>query len=299
MNALAQLPDRAFTTAEAEALGLNRSTLVHLVRAGDLRRPFRGVYLPQATPDDLVSRCAAVRLVVNTTAVACDRTAAWIWGVDVLDVDELETLPPLETFVLRGRSRTRRDGCDGGVRDLTEARDVVEVEGIRVTTPLRTALDLACNLRRRGGLAALDGFMREHDLRRDQMRRELQRYFRRRGVVQARALVELADPRAESPGESWTRLEIHDRDLPAPTPQVWVYDDQGLPLFRLDLAWRRRKVAAEYDGRDFHGEDRRAHDEERRAWLRRRGWKVVVFRAEDFSGERLDVKMRELRAALG
>jgi len=140
--------------------------------------------------------------------------------------------------------------------------------------------------------------MRVHGLTTAQLRRGLNRYFRRRGVVQARQLVELADPRSESPGESWARLEVLDHGLPAPEPQVWVYED-GRPVFRLDLAWRRRKVALEYDGRDFHGEDRRDHDKARRNWLREHGWTVVVVRAEDFAPERIQGWIHELRTALG
>ena len=292
------LPHVPFTTRDAARLGYSRAQLARLVELGELRRPFRGVYVPAMLPDDIQARCAAVRLVTNPCAVVCDRTAAWIWGVDALHVDELTILPPVESFVLRGRSRIRRLGCAGGVRDLSEDEDVVELFGLRVTTPLRTALDLSCRMARRDALSALDQFMRLHGITRGQLRRGLVRFFRRRGVVQGRELAELADPRAESPGESWVRLEAHDRGLEPPSPQLWVYEN-GEPLYRLDLAWRRRKVVAEYDGREFHGPDRREQDEARRDWLRRHGWTVVVFRAEDFSSpEALDLKMGELRSAL-
>jgi len=290
------LPDEPFRTCDAHAVGVSSQALTRLVRDGFLNRWLRGVYVKADMPNTLENRCAAARLVVNPTAVVCDRTAAWILGVDVLDYDELESLPPLETYVLRGRNRTRRSECNGGVRDLRRD-DWVGIGGLRVTTPLRTALDLACKLRRRDALAALDAFMKKFELTTAQLRKELQRYFRRRGVVQARELIELADPRSESPGESWARLEVHDRGLPAPRPQVWVYCD-GREFYRLDLAWRRRKVALEYDGRDFHGQDRTEHDLARRKWLETQGWRVIVVRAEDFAPERLDAWLGELRDAL-
>jgi len=47
----------------------------------------------------------------------------------------------------------------------------------------------------------------------------LPRYGRRRGVAQLRELVPLADPRSESPRESWLRIEIHDAGLPIPNLQ--------------------------------------------------------------------------------
>jgi hypothetical protein len=294
---LGSLPPRPFTNAEAETLGFTRRRLAALVRAGELRRVVTGVHVPSVVPDCLELRAAAVALVVEPSSVVCDRTAAWLWGVDVLDFAELDVLPSIETFALRGRHRTRRRGCAGGVRDLAP-EDVVEVGGVRVTTPLRTAADLACRLRPRQALAALDAFMREHGLTERDLRGILARYYRRRGVVQARELVGYADPRAESPGESWVRYEIVSRGLPRPLPQHWIVYG-GRKLFRLDLAYPHAKVAVEYDGREFHeGEQRSEHDEARRAWLETRGWTVIVVTKDHFAPGAIDDWIQELRDAL-
>ena len=98
--------------------------------------------------------------------------------------------------------------------------------------------------------------------------RAARKYFRRRGVVQLRELAALVDPRAESQGESWTRIEMHDQGLPRPEVNWWVYD-HGVPKYRLDLAYPHAKVAIEYDGEEFHTsqEDKQA-DAERRALAR-------------------------------
>ena len=61
----------------------------------------------------------------------------------------------------------------------------------------------------------------------------------------------LVDGRSESSGESWTRLEINDHHLPEPTPQFWVVID-GVPTYRLDLAYPRARIAIEYDGVQHH-----------------------------------------------
>ena len=173
------------------------------------------------------------------------------------------------------------------------------VHGLRVTTPLRTALDLGCNLRRRDALAALDQFVRVHQLTREEMARGALRYFRRRGVVQLRRLIPLADGRAESPRESWTRLEILDAGLPSPELQYWIEID-GVPTYRLDHAYPRHLVAVEYDGEDFHDrtEEQRRHDRERRAWLEAHRWTVIVVRKGDFGGGNCDRWLGELRRAL-
>ncbi|MGZ5417795.1 MAG: DUF559 domain-containing protein [Nocardioides sp.] len=291
------LPPTPFTVRQALERGMSRRALDELVATHEIRRVLTGVYVRSDLPDTIELRVASAKLVFPPFVVLCDRTAAWIWGVDTFDYLELEFLPPLETWSLRGRARVRRKGCSGGNRDLRTS-DFVMIDGVLVTTPLRTALDLACRLRRRAALAALDAFMREHGLTREQLRRELVRYYRRRGVVQARRLVGLADGRAESAGESWTRMEMSDHGLPAPELQWWIFVD-GVPTFRLDMAYPKHKVAVEYDGREFHeGTDNEERDEARRTWLRDQGWTVIVVTKDMFTPEAIDEWIQEIRDAL-
>lgn len=286
-----------FTWRQAKRAGIARHQIEAAVRNNELRRVLNGVYVRNDVADTQLLRCQAAQLVISPFAVVCDRTAAWLHGVDVLAYPELEILPPLETYVLRGHSPTNRPECNGGTRDL-RACDVMELHGLRVTTPLRTAMDLGCKLSRRDALAALDAFMRLHGITHAEMQRLLPRYFRRRGVVQVRQLVPLADGRAESQGESWTRIEIHDAGLPDPEPQWWVCLD-GVPLFRLDLPYPKHKVVVEYDGRDFHTTDeQREHDRTRRKWLADHGWHVIVVDKDSFTPDALAGWLQELRTAL-
>jgi hypothetical protein len=286
-----------FTWPMARQSGMTRAQLRDLVASGVVRRVLRNVYLAADQPDTLETRAACVELVISSWAVICDRTAAWLWGIDTFAYRELEILPPIDSFTLRGHTRCRRDEVRGGTRDLMPG-DVVDVHGLRVTTPLRTALDLACNLPPRDALAALDGFMRLHGFTPDQLQRELVRYFRRRGVVQARRLVQIASPLAESPGESWTRMEMVNRGLPVPELQWWVFVD-GRPTWRLDMAYPKHKIAIEYDGREFHeGRKRRKQDRARRKWLRAHGWTVIVVTKDDFTPEAVDRWTNEIRTAL-
>jgi hypothetical protein len=212
---LHDLPSTPFTSAGARALGISRKRLASAVSNGLVRRVFRGVYLRADQPDDVGTRAACAARVVAPGSVLRDRSAAWLHGIDVFTYAEHDVEPPLETCVARFRAPSDRRGVDGGTRDLAP-EDVMAVHGVRVTTPLRTALDLGCNLKRRDALAALDQFMRLHGVTHDQLGSGALRFVRRRGVVQLRQLISLADPRAESPRESWTRLEIIGAGLPAP-----------------------------------------------------------------------------------
>lgn len=292
-----ELPKTPFTWPDARRLGILRARFDELIANRVIRKVLQNVYVRSEVPDTTEVRARAAVLVLSPFAVACDRTAAWIMGVDTFDYRELDILPALETFVLRGQARTRRPECRGGERDLLD-RDVCLISGVPVTTPLRTALDLGCKLPRRDALAAMDAFMRQYGLSREELQVEARRYFRRRGVVQLRQLIPLADPRSESSGESWTRLGIIDAGLPVPEPQCWV-EDRGVPLFRLDLGYPRARVCVEYDGRQFHERlHDREHDEERRAWLKRHGWIVIVVTKDSFTDEAMGHWLEELRVAL-
>lgn len=277
--------------------GLSRQRLRSLVDQGAVRRVLHGVYVSADEPDTLVARARAAALVVSPAAVLCDRTAAWLHGIDVLRLAERDLLPPLETFVLREHPRLRRSQTYAGERDLLPS-DVMQVERVSVTTPLRTALDLGCALPRRDALAALDAFLRAFDLRSADLAAEAPRYFRRRGVRQLRGLIPLADPRSESPGESRTRLAIIDANLPHPELQ-WSITRDGREVMRLDLAYPGLKICVEYDGEEHHDSAAsRAADDLRRQWLRSHGWVVIVVRKDDLAADAESRWLSELRQAL-
>ena len=136
------LPDHPFTTGMARHFDLDAITLHRLVRAGDLRHPVRGVYVPTALPDTVALRCQVLRLVMPSDAFACDRTAAWLHAGD-------RALAPNEHLECRvspasGPATPARCGAGlvaSGEREIRPS-DLTTVHGLTVTTPLRTALDL-------------------------------------------------------------------------------------------------------------------------------------------------------------
>lgn len=265
-----------FTTRQALGAGISRDVLRRAVRERIVRRVLRGVYVGAGVADTIETRVASMALVVGRHVIICDRTAAWIHGVDVFGYDDLEVLAEVETCSLRGRGRPSRSGVDGRSRDL-KPRDIMDLGLIRVTTPLRTALDLGCCLGRHRALGAIDLLIGGHEITRGELARELPRFVGRRGVVQLRQLIPLADGRSESIRESWIRLDIIDAGLPMPELQYWVVID-GVPTYRLDLAYPHHRIAIEYDGEEFHRRTpaQREYDRMRRKWLREHGWTVIV-----------------------
>jgi len=297
MPELLDPPYPPFTAAQAAENGISRRRLRTLLDRREVRRVLRGVYQSTSSDDTLHSRARAAALVMSDQAVICDRTAAWIHGVDVLRYRELEFLPPLDLVVLRSFSRRERSGWRNGERDLAP-HDFMLVAGLRVTTPLRTTLDLGCKLPRSHALAAVDAFMRLHMLSRRELEAELPRFRGRRGVVQLRSLLPVASPLAESPGESWVRMHLIDAGLPPPHLQYSVIVN-GRELYRLDLAYPLHRICIEYDGVEFHTLDRdREADRERRDWLRARGWKVLVITKDDLEPAAVERWTAEVRALL-
>lgn len=286
-----------FTLQEALAAGLSRNRISSMLLERRIRRVVHGVYAHASLPDSVETRLAALQLVMSPHVVVCGRTAAWLYGVDAFTYAELEILPGAETCVLPTQNRMRRASCTGRRRDLSP-RDVMTLGRLTVTTPLRTALDLGCELRRHDALAMLDWFLRLGYFDKSALLAELPRFARRRGVIQLRELISLADGHAESPAESWTRIALIDAGLPVPELQ-WRVMSNGRELFRLDHAYPRHKVCVEYDGEEFHGSpEAREHDEARRAWLRAQGWIVIVVRKDDLSADRRSAWISEVRDAL-
>lgn len=283
--------DRPFTyrTARKEA-GLDSRDLAWLVDHGFLRRPVKGVYVNSIVPDSVALRCACLRLVVPDDAVVCDRHAGWLHGAQmVLAPNEHLHLAPIAVFLPQGR-RLKNDLSDSGERQLRPA-DVTEVDGLRVTTPIRTAWDLGRDRWPERSLAALDQMLRLGVFGKDELIRGVPRFRGMRWVTVLRVMVALADGRAESPPESVLRLRWIETLSFEPTPQLEVWDG-GSFLARLDLANRDWRFAAEYDGAEWHSSpEQQAHDRDRRTLCQRRAdYHVVPFVKENLFGPRQDAE---------
>jgi hypothetical protein len=186
-----------------------------------------------------------------------------------------------------------------GARGLLPS-DVIELGGLPVTTPLRTACDLGRLLHRDAALGALDALLRLGEFSHDALLAETLRFRGFRGVRQLRLLAPLADPGSESFGESALRLRWYDAGLNvAPQTQIGVRRPSSGETAWLDVGSEQYRYAAEYDGEQFHGPDRTDHDASRRSWIEDElGWVIGVYRRRDVFGPKADAPSR-LREELG
>lgn len=277
-------PHLPFTRAQARAAGISRHTLDRLTAAGILRKPIRGVFVATELGDSLALRAACLRLVVPPDAVIVDRHAGWLHGSTmVLRPNEHLELLPLTVFLPGGRGRLRNPLADSGERTFGRG-DVVEVEGLRVTSPLRTACDLGRVRWPDTAIAALDAMLRLGVFTKEELLAEVKRFRGMRWVTTLRAIAPLADGRSESPGESVLRLRCIECGLKVePQVEVWV---AGFLIARLDLASVELLLAVEYDGAEWHtSPEQKAHDEKRRTDLtENHDWLIRPFTKDEVFG---------------
>jgi hypothetical protein len=288
--------DRPFTWQQAERCGVHRRVLAVLIDSGLVRRVLQGVYAASQCPDSVLIRSQALHLLLSPSAVICDQTAAWLHGIAILKRGSHLAAPPLDVCKVVD-SRVNRPGIAGKRRFTLLPGDIQELHGLRVTTPLRTALDLGRRLWRYDAIAALDGALRigvDHA----ELLDEVPRFKGERGVVQLRQLAPKADGRAQTAGESALRLRWDEAGLPKPEPQFEIRDECGVLIYQLDVPLPELRFAAEYDGEEFHTEpDDVRHDRERRGDLERsHDWYVRGFTKHDVYVVQsdLDAQLRQM-----
>ena len=122
---------------------------------------------------------------------------------------------------------------------------------MRVTTPERTALDIACRYPLGRAVAAVDALARATKLKLADVEMLAERHRGRRGIRRAREALDLVDAGAESPQETRIRLLLIRAGFPRPETQIPVYDDYGGLIAELDMGWRDTMIAVDYEG-DHH-----------------------------------------------
>jgi hypothetical protein len=244
--------DRLVLRRLAVAEGWSDDELARHVRGGDLTRLRRGAYL---TGTDALTSEARHRLLVSATmaslrrpAVVSHQSAAVLhglplWGVR-LDRVHVTRRPPASSEVGRClRSHVAR---------LAD-HEVVEVDGLPVTDPARTALDLARSLPLEPAVVVLDAALHLKMVQHPLLADRAQEMTGTRGSRAATRALDMADARSESVGESRSRVLLHRLGLAPSTLQRIIRSGSRRELARVDFAWEEERVVGEFDGRVKYG----------------------------------------------
>ena len=234
--------------ADLRADGLTDSEIHH--RVAGLRRWRRGVYGPPPPTDrEERHRWEAAAVVASHHDVVLSHVAAAImWDLPVL----LPELGRVAVSRIGGFStgHSRHEGVRVFGNELSE-RDVTVRGGLPVTTAERTVLDCGRQLPFKVAVAIADAAAHDDRLDDRTLRRMLSEMKGWTGVGKARRMLAATDARAESPGESWTRLVLAQRGVSVTSQfEVWNCGDF---VGRADFLVTGTRILVEFDGQTKYG----------------------------------------------
>jgi very-short-patch-repair endonuclease len=259
----------AFRGTAAVAAGL---ITPDMLRGPRFLRLFPDTYVaaPDDGPPDLKLRSHAAYRYVEGRGVLSGFSAAEVLGASCGPRDS-----PAEVTVPHRGQR----GHPGLIVHRTRLApgEIKEVNGLQVTSPVRTAYDLA----RRGNLVervvAVDRLANVHRFNPDLLLHFTARNRRARGNDLVPEVLAHADRRACSPMETRLRMLIVQAGLPRPEVQWVVQDEHSRTAIWLDLAWPDQLIGIEYEGENHTEPDQVLRDVGRYTRLVDRGWRIYRY----------------------
>lgn len=288
--ALASRQGFVVTTTQLRAHGLADHDLRRLVRRGLWSTPARGAAAPVAVRDGAAPLMARRRHALASTAAALTRPGCVVSGRSGA------ILHGLPTYAIPARPELTRADATLGRRNRVHLHgatlapsEVTTWFGAPVTTLARTLVDLGRH-DRRDALMAADAALRERLVTVELLQVGLAGAAGWPGIRQARAVLGLASPLAESPLESLVRLALHDAGFPTPQLQVEIGG------YRVDFCWPEYRLILEADGREKYTADELWREKRREARLRTLDYRVERVVWADVT-RHWDATRRLLRAA--
>lgn len=279
--------------------GLTHNELRQLVKGGALARVRHGAYARQLA-EDFEARhrqlIAATLPRLGPDTYLSHASAALLYGWPSW-ADQLERV-----HVTKPRSAGGRRGRLVHVHTAAlTSTDRAELGGHPATGRPRTVVDCArtWDFSRAVGLA--DAALRA-GLAREDFMAQVDLVPGRRGAAQARRITAFADGRAESVGESFSRVVVAELNVSAPDLQVEVFDDLGRLVARSDFGWVEQRTLGDFDGRIKYGRLLRpgqtpgeaiVAEKRREDMLRDLGWEIVRWMWEDLKHpELIEARLR-------
>ncbi|MDM7990432.1 hypothetical protein [Arthrobacter sp. zg-Y877] len=248
-------PELLFAS-DAELYGSGRRSLALRCRAGELIRLRSGIYVRSDVWRQLprweqnLVRVRATAEQVPGQRVLIQQSAATIWGLPVIGTGSEVLL--LASAASHGR---RRGDLRWSARRLLEPLEVVD--GLTLTSRAQTVLDMAAYLDFERAVPAMDRVMNPDPLRglpglkKENLRELAGNLPDQAKRLRARRVVDFADARSESAGESYSRAVLHRLGFPAPELQHEFRTPAG--RFRTDFYWAEHDLVGEFDGAVKYG----------------------------------------------
>ena len=275
LRAVASTRHGVITRDQALALGVTNNEISRRMRIERIEQLHPGVYYLNATPPTWKTDVLAGVVAAGPDALASHRCAAVLWGFDGIYGQMIEaTVPYTDSPEPEGVTlhRTRRPN------------PVAVVEGIPLTTPERTLLDLARRMPVPTMEKAVRSAIRDGITTVEKIKVEMSTAGGR-GVGGTRRLRRVAEDvaydQSDSPAEIDLRLIVDEALVPRPVQQLRIRLRTGANAYP-DFAWPDRGRIVEVDGFDSHRDPIRFQlDLERQNQLMDLGWEVRRFAAAD------------------
>ena len=276
-----------FTTAQAARCGITADMLFDRTRAGLVRLVHPNVYVHTAATFTTETRMHAAVLACGADSFLSHRAgSAWLGFPSARRFKPEVTTPHLDLPRIPGIDvhRTRR----------FHPRDVVVVDGVRVSSPGRTALDLCAVL----PYAAAEALITEAVVCKKLSLPQLLAAIERRGgrgVSGTVACREIAAGAFDLEGiQSMLELDlariIAAADVPPPVRQYELVCADGRVVV-LDNAWPELKIAAEGDGMRWHATPARLRKTRARSRsIQGSSWEHLVYGWDDAHETPLEVR---------
>jgi len=259
----------AFRGSAAVAAGLTTWDVLYGPRFLRLF-PDTFVAAPDDGPPDLTLRSHAAYRYVEGHGVLSGYSAAEVLGASCgpRDAPAEVTVPHRGQRSPAGLPVHRARLAPGEIR---------EVRGLEVTSPVRTAYDLA----RRGDLVervvAVDRLANRHRFSPDRLLHFIVRNPGARGNKQIPEVLAHASRYAGSPMETRLRMLIVRAGLPPPEVQWVVQDEHSRTAVWLDLAYPEQMIGIEYEGADHTERSSVLRDVGRYTALVDKGWRIFRY----------------------
>jgi hypothetical protein len=282
MRSSAPLPNglsgRSFTLHEARQQGITRRR----TESAAFHVPSRGIRVPWDVEQPLLAVVRPLCALTPMSAVSFF-TAARLWKIPLPYFLERD----LSIHVTRPRAAAapQRNGVTGHKMALL-AGEVTQLDGVPVTTPARTWLDLARLLDLEALIAAGDAVVNTHHRMFQQPKRALasldelravaRNHPRSRGLVNARLALDLIRVGSDSPPETRLRLALVRAGLPEPVLGYVICDGTGGELAWPDQAFPQFRVAVQYDGGHHFTREQAELDVMRNEAVASAGWAQVI-----------------------
>lgn len=269
------------------AAGLGRESILGSLEAGRLRPLLRGVYAVGHLAVSKEAWWQAALLACGGGAVLSHHTAAHLWAM------RRGELFPISVIV-RG-DRGRKHDRIHLRRMRLDPNEAMRLDGLAVTTPARTIVDMAAELAARQLRELVERAQDLHRFNAREIRAVLERQPRRPGGRALLDFIHLLEPDHDGARSHLERLFLPlVRRAGMPRPEVNVQIEGATR----DFVWRDRQLVVEVDGHAYHS-SRRAmrRDRGRDRRLLAAGWRPARFTYEEVAFD-ATATVRELRSLL-